>query len=148
MSVLICDAHTGCITLPPSVLLLPMSVLLVLLRLLLRPAIGKDVVIGGTYEFLAPEAMAGFKPHSNEPILAQESQDAYALGVMAYQLMTCDPQPPFAMKVWQCIIFLVFSIVRVPLWYISLSLSAGERRPFLLFPRTSIPRHECFPKDP
>ena len=63
------------------------------------PAIGKDAVDGGTLEILAPEAMGGATRRNHEPILVQESQDAYALGVMAHQLVTRDTQPPFAMEV-------------------------------------------------
>lgn len=38
---------------------------------------------------------------NTEPILVRETQDAYALGVMAYQLVTRNTQPPFRMEVCQ-----------------------------------------------
>ena len=68
-------------------------------HLLLRPAIGTDSVVAGTYEYLAPEAMAGAFRANDEPILARENQDAYALGVTAHQMLTRDTHPPFAMEV-------------------------------------------------
>ena len=56
--------------------------------------------MGGTVEYLAPEAvgdMAG--QNSSDPVLLQENQDAYALGVVLYQVLARDPQTPFAMQV-------------------------------------------------
>lgn len=57
---------------------------LLLRRLLLRPAINRDTVTGGTYEFLAPEAMRWARRQDDEPVFVRESQEAHALGVMAY----------------------------------------------------------------
>ena len=45
--------------------------------------------------------MAGAFRAKDEPILARESQDAYALGVTAHQMLTRDDQPPLAMEVCQ-----------------------------------------------
>ena len=67
--------------------------------------IGRDSVVGGTYEYLAPEAMAGIFREDDEAKLARETQDAYALGVTAYQLATRDTTPPFEMKVCRRSVF-------------------------------------------
>eukprot|EP00752_Nemacystus_decipiens_P018790 g16846.t1 len=61
-------------------------------------AIGRAKIVGGTYEYLAPEALAGATLANVESVLARETQDAYALGVTAYQVVTRDHRPPFEME--------------------------------------------------
>ena len=70
-----------------------------MLRFLLRTAIGTEQIYGGTYEYLAPEAMAGATRANQDAIVARETQDAYSVGVTAYQVVTRNHLPPFAMEV-------------------------------------------------
>lgn len=91
-----------------------------MLRFLLRTAIGTEQIYGGTYEYLAPEAMAGATRANQDAIVARETQDAYSVGVTAYQVVTRNHLPPFAMEVCRhpvllCMLFFFGGAARVTL---------------------------------
>lgn len=55
--------------------------------------------MGGTRAYLSPEVVGWRDGETDDPCFLQQSQDAYAVGLILYQVLTRDSEPPTAVEV-------------------------------------------------